>query len=70
MLIHTLFDKVDFSGKTIIPFTTSMSTPMGDSIPTMHRLASADDAKITSGFRYDDDNKALESWLRQIGLSR
>lgn len=70
MLIDTLFDKVDFSGKTIIPFTTSMSTPMSESMPTMRRLAKADNAKITDGFRYDNDNQALESWLRRIGFFR
>lgn len=31
MLIHTMFDNYDFSGKTVIPFTTSMSTPLNPS---------------------------------------
>lgn len=66
MLIHTLFDRYDFSGKTIIPFTTSSSTPMSASMPTMRQLAQKDNAKIIDGFRWDDDNSALHTWLRNM----
>lgn len=64
MLIHTLFDNYDFSGKTIIPFTTSSSSPMSTSMPTMRQLAQKDNAKIVDGFRWDGDDAALRSWLR------
>lgn len=69
MVIHTLFDDYNFSGKTIIPFTTSDSTPMSASMPTMRRLAKADHAKIKNGFRYDDNNRALRRFLQKNGLT-
>lgn len=68
MVIHSLFEDYDFSGKTIIPFTTSMSTPMKDSMPTMRRLAKADGANIRNGFRYDNNNAQLRRFLQRNGL--
>lgn len=68
MVIHSLFDTYDFRDKTIIPFTTSMSTPMSDSMKTMRRLAKADGATIQSGFRYDDNNDQLRRFLQRNDL--
>lgn len=68
MVIHTLFDDYNFSGKTIIPFTTSMSTPMSASMPTMRRLGQADGATVKGGFRYDDDNTLLKAFLKRNHL--
>lgn len=68
MVIHSLFDAYNFQGKTIIPFTTSMSTPMSASMPTMRRLARADGATIKNGFRYDDNNAQLRKFLQRNGL--
>lgn len=68
MIIHSLFDQFDFAGKTVIPFTTSMSDPISRSMPTMRRLAKADHAKIVDGFRYDDNNQALAKFLRHNHL--
>ena len=68
MVIHTLFDDYNFSGKTIIPFTTSMSTPMRDSMPTMRQLARDDGASIRNGFRYDNNKAALRRFLKTNGL--
>lgn len=68
MVIHTLFDDYDFQGKTIIPFTTSMRTPMSASMSTMTRLAQNDGATIKQGFRYDDNNKQLRKFLQRNGL--
>ena len=65
MVIHSLFDTYDFQGKTIIPFTTSMSTPMKASMPTMRRLAKADGATIKQGFRYDNNNAQLRRFLQR-----
>lgn len=68
MVIHSLFDIYDFRGKTIIPFTTSMSTPMKASMPTMRRLARDDGATIKQGFRYDNNNAQLRRFLQRNGL--
>ena len=63
MIIYSLFDKYDFNGKTIIPFTTSMSDSIEKSMPEMKELAEKDNAKIITGFRYNMNNKSLEKYL-------
>lgn len=70
MVIHTLFDKYNFKGKTIIPFTTSMSDPMSASMKTMRRLAKKDGAKIKTGFRYDDNERQLDAFLKRNDLTK
>lgn len=70
MIVHSLFDQFDFSGKTIVPFTTSMSSPMSASMPTMRRLARADQAKIITGFRYNDNDQALAKFLTKNNLNK
>lgn len=68
MVIHTLFDKADFSGKRVVPFATSMSTPMEESMPVMRSLANAGHAHLTSGFRWNGDDRALTRWLSSLGF--
>lgn len=71
MLIHTLFDRYSFKNKTIVPFTTSMSTPMSASMPYVQKLARADKAKqVVNGYRYNGSNRGLRSWLRKANLIR
>lgn len=67
MIIHSLFDQYDFKGKTVVPFTTSMSTPMSASMPTMRQLTSQDGARIKNGFRYNDNDRALKASLNNLG---
>ncbi len=38
MIIYTLFDKYDFSGKTIIPFNTHMGSADGGTYDTIREL--------------------------------
>jgi hypothetical protein len=35
-------------------------------MPTMRQLAQKDNAKIIDGFRWDEDNSALHTWLRNM----
>lgn len=70
MLIHTLFDNYNFKGKTVVPFTTSMSTPVGPSQKVVKRLARADGADFKPGIRYDDNNKQIRNWLKNLGLEK
>lgn len=70
MIIHSLFDRYNFSNKIIVPFTTSSSDPMSRSMPEMRKLAQADGAKITSGFRYDNNDDALDNFLRNHHLNQ
>ena len=68
MIIHTLFDDYSFKGKTIVPFTTSMSTPMSSSIPYIRRMASKDGARVLNGFRYDQNPKEVKKILQNNNL--
>ena len=68
MIIHTLFDQYNFRGKIIVPFTTSMSTPMSASMPYMRQLAQPYNATVLNGFRYTGNNTALRSWLQNLDL--
>lgn len=70
MIIHTLFDKYDFKGKTVIPFTTSMSTPIGPSEKVINQLATKDGAQFKNGIRYDDNNGQVRSWLKKLDLEK
>lgn len=68
MVIYSLFDNYNFKGKTIIPFTTSMSDPMKASMGEMRKLAKKDGAKIKEGIRYDDNEAQLDRFLRRNDL--
>ena len=70
MIIHTLFDQYNFSGKTIVPFTTSGETPISSSMPVMRSLAKKDNAKIINGIRYDKNNAKLRSFLKKNNLMK
>ena len=49
-IIYTFLESYDFSGKTIVPFCTSASSPIGSSDANLHSLASS--AKWLSGKRF------------------
>lgn len=71
IIIHTLFDNYSFRGKTIVPFTTSMETPMSSSMPYIRKMAKSKNAKrVINGFRYDNNNAELISYLRINKLIR
>lgn len=68
MIIHSLFDQLDFKNKTIIPFTTSMSTPITDSMPYLQKMAASfSGITVVDGIRYTND-KALRDYLKQHEL--
>ena len=50
-IIYTFLESYDLSGKTVVPFCTSGSSPIGGSIPDLKALAS--DAIFLSGRRFD-----------------
>lgn len=68
MIIHTLFDKYNFKDKTVIPFTTSMSTPIDPSQRVVKQLAEQDGAQFKNGIRYDSNNSEVRSWLKGLGF--
>ena len=70
MIIYTLFDQYDFSGKTIIPFNTHMGSRDGGTYQTIKELAPK--AKVLEGLPVemrDAENgpaKAVEKWLKNL----
>lgn len=68
MIIHSLFDKYDFSNKKIVPFTTSMESPISKSMPYMKTMADNDHATLLKGFRYNDNNTSLKKFLKKNDL--
>ena len=72
MIIYTLFDEVDFSGKTIIPFNTHMGSGDGGTYKTIRQLAPK--AKVLEGLPMDMNSAEnvspdkIAKWLKKIGL--
>ena len=70
MVIHTLFDDYNFRSKTVVPFTTSASTPIGPSQRVIRRLANHAHARFKNGIRYDHNNGQVKNWLQSLELER
>lgn len=72
MIIYTLFDQVDFTGKTIVPFNTHMGSRDGGTYCTIKELAP--NATVLEGLPVEmgDAEKGcselVSAWLRRIGL--
>ena len=70
MIIYTLFEQYDFSGKTIIPFNTHMGSRDGGTYQTIKDLAPK--AKVLTGLPVemrDAENgpvSAVEKWLASL----
>ena len=73
MIIYTLFDQYDFSGKTIIPFNTHMGSRDGGTYETIRELAPK--ATILPGLpveMQDAEEKpesAVFRWLQQTTIN-
>ena len=72
MIIYTLFDQVDFSGKTVIPFNTHLGSRDGGTYKTVAKLAKG--AKVLKGLPVEMNDAeagasaAVTQWLRQLGM--
>lgn len=64
-MIATFLAENDFSGKTIIPFCTSASDDIGNSLHIFGELCP--DAVIAEGLTANDPND-IEPWLSELGL--
>ena len=70
MIIYTLFDKYDFSGKTIIPFNTHMGSRDGGTYNTIQELEP--NAKILTGLPVEmsaaenGPEEAVKKWLSSL----
>ena len=72
MIMYTLFDQYDFSGKTIIPFNTHMGSGDGGTYETIRKLEP--NAKVLKGLPVEMSaaesgaSKAVERWLKSLNL--
>lgn len=70
MIIYTLFDELDFSGKTIIPFNTHMGSGDGGTYRTIQELEP--DAVVKEGFPVEMSDaekgqpEAIHKWLERV----
>jgi len=64
-MIATFLADNDFSGKTIIPFCTSSSDDIGNSLHIFSELCP--DAEIAEGLTANDLND-IEPWIQSLGL--
>lgn len=72
MIIYTLFDQYDFSGKTIIPFNTHMGSGDGGTYRTIRELEP--DARVLQGLPLEmntaegDVSSQVRKWLESLSL--
>lgn len=63
-MISTFLDSYDFSGKTIVPFCTSSSDEIDNSLHIFSEICP--DANIAEGLTANDDAD-IEPWLQRLG---
>ncbi|MBR1482450.1 MAG: flavodoxin [Ruminococcus sp.] len=66
-IIYTFLESYDFSGKTIIPFFTSASSPLGTSASNLHALAENAEWKEGRRFAAGTSQTVIEEWLQELG---
>lgn len=68
-IVRTLMESVDFTGKTMVPFCTSSSSPLGTSAETLQ--AFAPDAEWIDGQRFPShvSEEEVVSWVESLGLA-
>jgi len=69
-IINTFLESYDFSDKTIVPFCTSGSGPIGSSASNLHKLCSNNTTWL-SGFRFSRNTSRSEivTWINGLGLN-
>ncbi len=65
MVIDTFLESYDFSGKTIVPFCTSASDSIENSLHIFTELAP--DASIAEALTANDESE-IEPWLAGLGF--
>jgi flavodoxin len=68
-IINTFLESYDFAGKTIIPFATSGSSGIGNTVVEL-KLSVADSAKILCGKMLNgrQTKESLTAWVQSLGL--
>ena len=65
MIINTLLESYDFSGKTVIPFATSGGTGISQSIEDIRNEIPDADVKDGLLVKSNDD---IIPWLQELGM--
>jgi flavodoxin len=69
-IIYTFLESYDFSGKTIVPFCTSGSSPIGTSAANLQKLCSEKTTWIPgSRFAGNTSRSAVVTWMKGLGLN-
>ncbi len=66
-IIYTFVESYDFSGKTIVPFCTSGSSPIGSSAANLHPLAPKATWLEGGRFPAGASKSAVEEWVNSLG---
>lgn len=69
MFINAFFETYNLKGKTIIPFTTSMSSSINESTPYLKKMVTGQQFKLKTGFRANENNE-ITKYLRAQGLTK
>ena len=64
-IIYTFLEKVDLSGKTVIPFCTSASSPVGTSAENLHPLSPNAVWKDGTRFAIGTAREEIVEWLKK-----
>ena len=67
-IIYTFLESFDLAGKTLVPFCTSASSPLGSSALNLHPLAPDAVWKEGKRFAIGTARDEMEQWLTEIGL--
>jgi len=69
-IISTFLERYDFSGKTIVPFCTSGTSPIGSSASNLHKLC-PNNTTWLSGSRFTPNTSRSEivKWINGLGLN-
>ena len=73
MIMYTFFDTYDFSGKTIVPFSTHGGSSFAgtpDTIAELEPNAAILDGKTISREVIQDAEQDIVDWLRDIGYAK
>jgi len=69
-IIYTFLESYDFSGKTIVPFCTSGSSPIGSSASNLHRFCSNNTTWLSgSRFALNTSRSEIVTWINRLGLN-
>jgi flavodoxin len=69
-IIYTFLESYDFSGKTVVPFCTSGSSPIGSSASNLHRLCSNNTTWLSgSRFTLNTSRSEIVTWINGLGLN-